>query len=311
MEQQSISISKAGIVTSLQARCSVIAAANPIGGRYDASKSFSENVELSDPIVSRFDVLCVVRDIVDNETDSRLANFVVDSHAKNHPDTVNAEKNENEEEEEEENTTTESVVDEDLIDQNLLCKYISYSKQHCKPRLQSGDLDKLARVYAELRRESLATPGGIPIAVRHLESLIRMSEAHARMHLRATVADEDIDVAIRVLLDGFITSQRLSAQKQLRRRLRRFIARGTEDYRDLLMHVLKSLVRDQVRLEAARAVSREGMADGQMPSIQVDLGYFEDKAKEYGITDLAPFYQSESFTRGYELQGDKITRITS
>lgn len=61
MEQQSISISKAGIVTSLQARCSVIAAANPIGGRYDSSKNFSQNVELTDPIVSRFDVLCVVK----------------------------------------------------------------------------------------------------------------------------------------------------------------------------------------------------------------------------------------------------------
>lgn len=61
MEQQSISISKAGIVTSLQARCSVIAAANPIGGRYDSSKTFSQNVELTDPIVSRFDILCVVK----------------------------------------------------------------------------------------------------------------------------------------------------------------------------------------------------------------------------------------------------------
>ena len=65
MEQQSISISKAGIVTSLQARCAVIAAANPIGGRYDPSLTFSENVDLTEPILSRFDILCVVRDMVD------------------------------------------------------------------------------------------------------------------------------------------------------------------------------------------------------------------------------------------------------
>lgn len=73
MEQQSISISKAGIVTSLQARCSVIAAANPIGGRYDASMTFTENVNLSDPILSRFDILCVVRDEIDPIQDQHLA----------------------------------------------------------------------------------------------------------------------------------------------------------------------------------------------------------------------------------------------
>lgn len=65
MEQQSISVSKAGIVTSLQARCTIIAAANPIGGRYDPSMTFTDNVDLSEPILSRFDVLCVVRDTVD------------------------------------------------------------------------------------------------------------------------------------------------------------------------------------------------------------------------------------------------------
>ena len=61
MEQQTISVSKAGIVTSLQARCSVIAAANPIGGRYDSRRTFAENVELTDPIIQRFDVLCVLQ----------------------------------------------------------------------------------------------------------------------------------------------------------------------------------------------------------------------------------------------------------
>lgn len=66
MEQQSISVSKAGIVTSLQARCTIIAAANPIGGRYDPSMTFPDNVDLSEPILSRFDILCVVRDTVDS-----------------------------------------------------------------------------------------------------------------------------------------------------------------------------------------------------------------------------------------------------
>lgn len=73
MEQQSISVSKAGIVTTLQARCAVIAAANPRGGRYDPMKTFSENVELTDPILQRFDVLCVLPDRVDPVEDERLA----------------------------------------------------------------------------------------------------------------------------------------------------------------------------------------------------------------------------------------------
>ncbi len=85
MEQQSISISKAGIVTSLQARCCVIAAANPIGGRYDPSMTFADNVDLSEPILSRFDVLCVVRDTVDSVQDEMLARFVVGSHMRHHP----------------------------------------------------------------------------------------------------------------------------------------------------------------------------------------------------------------------------------
>jgi DNA replication licensing factor MCM2 len=86
MEQQSISISKAGIVTSLQARCAIIAAANPIRGRYDPSVTFSQNVQLTEPILSRFDVLCVVKDTADPVDDERLADFVLRSHTKSHPE---------------------------------------------------------------------------------------------------------------------------------------------------------------------------------------------------------------------------------
>jgi DNA replication licensing factor MCM2 len=86
MEQQTISISKAGIVTTLQARCAVIAAANPIRGRYNPTIPFQQNVELTEPILSRFDVLCVVKDTVDPVKDELLARFVVGSHLRSHPD---------------------------------------------------------------------------------------------------------------------------------------------------------------------------------------------------------------------------------
>lgn len=85
MEQQSISISKAGIVTTLQARCAIIAAANPIRGRYNPTIPFQQNVELTEPILSRFDILCVVKDSVDPVKDELLARFVVGSHLRSHP----------------------------------------------------------------------------------------------------------------------------------------------------------------------------------------------------------------------------------
>ena len=92
MEQQSISISKAGIVTSLQARCSVIAAANPIKGTYTPTLSFTDNVDLTDPILSRFDLLSVIRDEVDEDHDDALATFVINSHIKSQPDILKARK---------------------------------------------------------------------------------------------------------------------------------------------------------------------------------------------------------------------------
>jgi len=85
MEQQTISISKAGIVTTLQARSAIVAAANPIRGRYNPTLPFQQNVELTEPILSRFDVLCVVKDTVDPVQDELLARFVVGSHLRSHP----------------------------------------------------------------------------------------------------------------------------------------------------------------------------------------------------------------------------------
>lgn len=155
MEQQSISISKAGIVTSLQARCSVVAAANPVGGRYDPGKTFSDNVELTDPILSRFDCLLVVRDVVDPVTDERLATFVVGSHARaldlelGIPPTP---------EQQAAQEAAEAALGEagGVIPQEILRKYVAYAKAHVRPRLHQADLGKIQRVYADLRRESLA-----------------------------------------------------------------------------------------------------------------------------------------------------------
>ena len=173
MEQQTISISKAGIVTTLQARCAVVAAANPIGGRYNGTVPFSQNVELTEPILSRFDILCVVRDTVDPSEDERLASFVVNSHGRAHPvmssalgsqtqTTAASEDGMNVDGDSQTNGVPTRPVSE--IPQELLRKYILYAREHCRPKLYQIDQDKIARLFADMRRESLAT-GAYPITV--------------------------------------------------------------------------------------------------------------------------------------------------
>ncbi|KAG4303902.1 hypothetical protein PORY_002691 [Pneumocystis oryctolagi] len=208
MEQQSISISKAGIVTTLQARCAILAAANPISGRYNTTIPFNQNVELTEPILSRFDILNVIKDVVDPEGDERLAKFVIESHLKSHPyynssmkDLVHSEKSKD---------TIEPIP------QDLLRKYIMYAREYVHPKLHQMDQDKISKLYSDMRRESLAT-GSYPITVRHLESIIRISEAFAKMHLSEYVKPQHIDSAIKVVIDSFISAQKLSVKKSLSR----------------------------------------------------------------------------------------------
>lgn len=280
MEQQSISISKAGIVTSLQARCSVIAAANPIGGRYDSSKTFAQNVELTDPILSRFDVLCVVKDIVDPVQDEMLATFVVDSHFKSHPKYLDSD---------DDPQSIPVTTDEEILPQNILQKYITYAKMHVHPYLHDVDLEKLALVYADLRRESMFGQG-VPIAIRHIESMIRMAEAHARMHLRSFVIEDDVDMAIRVMLESFISTQKFGVQKALQKSFKKFIT-YKKDFNELLLHLLRGLVTDSIRFE--EMTSRSNVRSKEVIVKMLDL---EAKAREYGINDLLPFYTSSQFS---------------
>merc|ERR1719464_771303 len=241
MEQQTISISKAGIVTQLQARCSVIAAANPIGGRYDPSMTFSENVDLTEPILSRFDILCVVRDTVDPTGDEHLARFVVGSHMRNHPLAEEADV-ERMEAIEKKLASVTNLAGVDKIPQDLLKKYILYARERVHPKLHDMDQDKIAKMYSELRRESMAT-GSVPITVRHIESMIRIAESHAKMHLREFVRDDDVNMAIRVMLESFIDTQKFSVMKSMKRKFSRYLA-FKRDNNELLLFVLKQLAQE-------------------------------------------------------------------
>merc|ERR1719420_2655169 len=207
MEQQSISISKAGIVATLQARCSVIAVANPLDGCYDPSLPFNKNVDLSDPILSRFDVLFVLRDEADSAQDERLADHVVCSHIRSHPTATPEEANVK--------PKFEQSAYSEPIDQDLLKKYIHFARENVKPRFADVDKEKIAHFYADVRQEAFRS-GGAPMTVRHIDGMIRLAEANAKLELRNYVTSADTDNAIALMLESFIQSQKHAVAEDLR-----------------------------------------------------------------------------------------------
>lgn len=294
MEQQTISVSKAGIVCSLQARCAVFAAANPIGGRYDPSYTLAENVELTDPILQRFDILCVLQDVVDPVVDQQLATFVINSHMRSHPAFVP------EPVEDEESGEAESApvgkgapLGEDgpkALDQKTLKKYITYARANVKPVLHDIDREKIAALYADLRAQSMAT-GGVPIAVRHIESICRMAEASAKMHLRQYVREDDVDLAIKVILESFLQAQKVSVRRALQHSFRKYLTVG-EESNQLLMHQLQALFRDAEKLAIVKQRNNGGDA-----SVHVYIDEFESRAKIMNVYDTRPFYGSTLFRK--------------
>lgn len=285
MEQQSISISKAGIITSLQARCAILAAANPLGGRYNSALTFAENVDLSEPILSRFDILCVVRDTVDPVQDELLARFVTTSHIRNHPS--NRDEDENEYTEEAASTLTNTFGVE-MIPQDLLKKYIVYSKEKVHPKLNHMDQDKVARIYGDLRKESQNT-GSIPITVRHIESIIRISEAHARMHLREYVNEDDVNMAVRIAIESFIDTQKFSITKTMRRNFSKYLTYN-RDNNELLLFLLKQLINDQLSYQKHK--SKSGM---DIDEVTIKEDDFMDRARGLKINNVKSFYDTDIF----------------
>ncbi|CAI2335805.1 unnamed protein product [Caenorhabditis sp. 36 PRJEB53466] len=287
MEQQSISISKAGIVTSLHARCTVIAASNPIGGRYNPTRTFVENVDLTEPILSRFDVLCVIRDSVDSVEDERLAKFVVGSHRQHHPDAQRSKEDETTAHEDEDRLDERTGVH--LIPQDLLRKYIIYAREMCHPTLPAQHSEKFSNIFAMMRKESMAT-GSVAITVRHVESMIRLSEAHAKLHLRSFVNDDDCAAATRIILESFVNTQKASIMRQMKKTFSRYLTEN-RSANELLLFVLKQLIRQQMHYASAR-----GGGDSIIQNVTVSEAEFIEKAHQLRIENVKPFYTSDIFT---------------
>lgn len=217
MEQQSVSIAKAGVVASLPARCSIIAAANPRHGSYNMSKSVAENLNMARPILSRFDLVFILRDRADEEQDRMVSSNIMNLYRKSGNGTMSG-------------PTTGCQTSQDILDQenetlpnstagqdeeqrlplekrltwvsgfneplpaSLVRDYIAYAREYCKPKLTKEAAIVLKKYFMELRYPSNVKTNryeSIPITTRQLEALIRLAQARAKACLREFVLKED------------------------------------------------------------------------------------------------------------------------
>ncbi|KAF7978919.1 hypothetical protein HWV62_44452 [Athelia sp. TMB] len=224
MEQQTISIAKAGITTVLNSRTSVLAAANPVWGRYDEGRSPGENIDFQTTILSRFDMIFIVKDEHNEARDKMIAKHVMNIHM-NRPNVSLGENGE--------------AVGE--IDIDKMKRFIAYCKGKCAPRLSPEAQEMLSSHFVSLRKQVQQVErdnderSSIPITVRQLEAIIRISESLAKMTLTPVVKTHHVDEAIRLfkfstmdavsagsadgLSRGELNEEMTRIEKELRRRL--------------------------------------------------------------------------------------------
>jgi replicative DNA helicase Mcm len=174
MEQHTVSVAKGGIVATLNARTAVLAAANPSLGRYEPNRTVAENISLPVTILSRFDLIFVLRDVPNKEYDTKMSRHLLQIHQRGR-----------------------SPV-EAPVELELLRKYVSYAKG-VKPELTEEALNKLSDFYLAMRNASETEGSPVAITARQLESLVRISEARARVALRKDVTAQDADAAISIM----------------------------------------------------------------------------------------------------------------
>ncbi|XP_032880573.1 DNA replication licensing factor MCM6 [Amblyraja radiata] len=181
MEQQTISITKAGVKATLNARTSILAAANPVGGRYDRSKSLKQNVNLTAPIMSRFDLFFILVDECNEVTDYAIARRIVDLHSR-----------------------IQDSVDR-IYSLDDIRRYLLFARQF-KPKISKESEDFIVEQYRRLRQRdgSGVTKSAWRITVRQLESMIRLSESMARMHCCDEVQPKHVKEAFRLLNKSII-----------------------------------------------------------------------------------------------------------
>lgn len=288
MEQQTISIAKAGITAVLNARSAVLAAANPAFGRYDDNRTSAENIEFQSTILSRFDLIFIVRDVRDDRRDKRIAEHVLSLHQRgsernkgstngvlNAAGARSADKGPEGDVADPDNHRTSYGVtgsgDQARLDINSLKRYIAYARTRASPRLSEEAAELLRTNYVSIREQMRAKQIGdddgpnntVPITVRQLEAIVRISEALAKMTLDSQVTERHVTEAIRLFKVATLDSANAGA-----------------------IQSPEGALKPEVRLEVQRVEEslKRRLAIGSMASERRLVDHFlEERFSEYAI----------------------------
>ena len=205
LEQQRISIAKAGITATLQCRCSLLAAANPKAGRFDPFHNIYEEINLPPPLLTRFDVIFPIQDKPERQRDNYLARHVIAVHTQGEMNAFKESRESLELEETLEDIGIKPIAEEEktapVIDRGLLKKYIAYAKKTVFPILTEDSRKYIIDYYVRIRNEARSSDESnkVPITARQLEAFIRLSEASAKIRLSSVVERQDVLRAIHVV----------------------------------------------------------------------------------------------------------------
>ncbi|KAJ1443853.1 P-loop containing nucleoside triphosphate hydrolase [Sesbania bispinosa] len=224
MEQQCVSIAKAGLVASLSSRTSVLAAANPVGGHYNRAKTVNENLKMSAALLSRFDLIFILLDKPDELLDKRVSEHIMSLHAAHGQHSPALKKRRGDPPSDSRAAESQNAEGVDLsvrsgslisrlrldpqrdrdfvpLPGQLLRKYITYARSFVSPRMSKPAAEILQKFYLKLRDHNTSADG-TPITARQLESLVRLAEARARLDLRAEITAQDAMDVVEIMKES-------------------------------------------------------------------------------------------------------------
>ena len=200
MEQQKISISKAGINASLRTRCAVLAAANPKNGRFEpvSEVPFTAQINLAPPLVSRFDIIWLLTDDPEVEKDAKIAQHIISNRLQGVSELLVSEGSAPDPTKSTSLSGVEKSEHGEVLSRDLIRKYIAYSKRTVHPHLEQAARDIIVNFYVETRKQTGDSNDSVAITARSLEALARLAEASARIRLSQVATLEDAERAVRM-----------------------------------------------------------------------------------------------------------------